>query len=75
VFAILGVAAKLEYRRIKERTARGPADVKAEGVNFGRKPKLTRRQQREAMGCGTRSSNPAPSSDESAANLTSSATG
>jgi DNA invertase Pin-like site-specific DNA recombinase len=38
VFAILGVAAKLENRRIKERTARGPADAKAKGVKFGRKP-------------------------------------
>jgi DNA invertase Pin-like site-specific DNA recombinase len=41
VFAILGVAAKLEHRRIKERTARGRADAKAKGVKFGRKPKLT----------------------------------
>jgi DNA invertase Pin-like site-specific DNA recombinase len=32
IFAILGVAAKLEYRRIKERTARGRADAKAENV-------------------------------------------
>jgi DNA invertase Pin-like site-specific DNA recombinase len=31
VFAILGVAAKLEHRRIKERTARGRADAKAKG--------------------------------------------
>jgi DNA invertase Pin-like site-specific DNA recombinase len=49
VFAILGVAAKLEYRRIKERTARGRADAKAKGVKFGHKPKLTPHQQREAI--------------------------
>ena len=44
VFAILGVAAKLEHRRIKDRTARGRADAKAKGVKFGRKPKLTSQQ-------------------------------
>jgi len=49
VFAILGVAAKLERRRILERTARGRADAKANGVEFGRKPKLTPYQQREAI--------------------------
>jgi DNA invertase Pin-like site-specific DNA recombinase len=49
VFAILGVAAKLEHRRIKERTARGRADAKAKGIKFGRKPKLTPHQQREAI--------------------------
>ena len=43
VFAILGVAAKLE------RPARGRADAKAQGVKFGRKPKLTPHyQQRDA---------------------------
>ena len=47
-FAILGVAAKLEHRRIMERTARGRADAKAKGVKFGRKPTLTPYQQREA---------------------------
>src|ERR1700759_1818725 len=47
-FAILGVAAKLEGRRILERTARGRADAKAKGIKFGRKPKLTAHQQREA---------------------------
>jgi DNA invertase Pin-like site-specific DNA recombinase len=34
--------------RIIERTARGRADAKAKGVQFGRKPKLTPRQAREA---------------------------
>ena len=48
VFAILGVAAKLERRRILERTARGRADAKANGVKFGRKPILTAHQQQEA---------------------------
>ena len=49
IFAILGVAAKLERRRILERTARGRADAKDKGVKFGRKPKLTPHQQREAI--------------------------
>lgn len=48
VLAILGVAAKLERRRITERTAHGRAAAKAQGVKFGRKPKLTPHQQREA---------------------------
>ncbi len=49
VLAMLGVAAKLERRRIKERTERGRSDAKAKGVKFGRKPKLTQHQQREAI--------------------------
>jgi DNA invertase Pin-like site-specific DNA recombinase len=49
VLAMLGVAAKLERRRIIERTARGRADAKAKGVRFGRKPKLTPHQAREAQ--------------------------
>ena len=49
VFVILGVATKLEHRRIKERTVRGRADAKAKGVKFGRKPKLTPHQQKEAI--------------------------
>jgi DNA invertase Pin-like site-specific DNA recombinase len=49
ILAILGVAAKLERRRILDRTARGRADAKANGVKFGRKPKLTPHQQREAI--------------------------
>jgi DNA invertase Pin-like site-specific DNA recombinase len=48
VLAMLGVAAKLERRRIAERTARGRADAKAKGVKFGRKPALTPHQQQEA---------------------------
>jgi DNA invertase Pin-like site-specific DNA recombinase len=49
VLAMLGVAAKLERRRIIERTARGRADAKAKGVQFGRKPKLKLHQTREAQ--------------------------
>ncbi len=49
VLAMLGVAAKLERRRIKERTERGRADARAKGVKFGRKPKLTAHQKREAI--------------------------
>ena len=48
VLAMLGGAAKLERRRIAERTARGRADAKAKGVKFGRKPTLAPHQQREA---------------------------
>jgi DNA invertase Pin-like site-specific DNA recombinase len=48
IFAILGVAAKLERRRILERTARGRADAKEKGVKFGRKPILSAHQQGEA---------------------------
>jgi DNA invertase Pin-like site-specific DNA recombinase len=45
---ILGVGEELERRRILERTARGRADTKANGVKFGRKPILTPHQQQEA---------------------------
>lgn len=48
LLAMLGVAAKLERRRIMERTVRGRADAKAKGVRFGRKPILTPHQQKEA---------------------------
>ena len=48
VLVIPGVAAKLERRRIPERTARARADAKANGVKFGRKPILTPHQQLEA---------------------------
>jgi DNA invertase Pin-like site-specific DNA recombinase len=47
VLAMLGVAAKLEPPH--SRTHRkGRSDAKAKGVKFGRKPKLTAHQQREA---------------------------
>ncbi|WP_342629779.1 recombinase family protein [Nguyenibacter vanlangensis] len=48
VIATLDVAAKLEQRRIVERIARGRFDAKGLGVQFGRKPKLTKLQQCEA---------------------------
>ena len=49
ILAIFGIAAKLERRRIIDRTTRGRADAKAKGVKFGRKPKLSQHQQREAI--------------------------
>ena len=49
ILAIFGIAAKLERRRIIERTTRGRADAKAKGVKFGRKPKLTPHQKAEAI--------------------------
>src|SRR5262249_38504832 len=48
IFAILGVAAELQRPRILEPTPPGRADAKANGVKFGRKPKLTPHQQNEA---------------------------
>lgn len=48
-FPMLDVAAKLERRWIKERTARGRPNAKAKGVKFGRKPNLTPHQRREAI--------------------------
>src|SRR5260370_21935967 len=48
VLAMLGVAAKLERRRIAERPARGRPDAEPKGLKFGRKPKLTVHQLREA---------------------------
>src|SRR2546423_15321052 len=53
VFAILGVAAKLERRRLLDRTARGRADAKAKGVKFGRKPTLTRTSRRKRSDAAT----------------------
>jgi DNA invertase Pin-like site-specific DNA recombinase len=49
ILAIFGIAAKLERRRIIDRTTRGRADAKAKGVKFGRKPKLTPHQKAEAI--------------------------
>jgi DNA invertase Pin-like site-specific DNA recombinase len=48
ILAMMSVAAKLERRRIAEHTARGRADARANGVNFGRKPILAPHQQTEA---------------------------
>lgn len=49
VMAVLGLAAKLEHKRLRERTAAGRVKAKADGVKFGRKHKLTAHQQREAI--------------------------
>ncbi len=49
VLAILSVTAKLERRRILDRTAHGHVAAKARGVRYGRKPKLTPHQQQEVM--------------------------
>jgi DNA invertase Pin-like site-specific DNA recombinase len=48
IFAILGVAAKLESRCILERTARGRADARANSIKFGRKTIPTPHQQKQA---------------------------
>lgn len=48
ILAVLGVEPKLHRKCILENTARGRNHAKAKGVNFGRKPKLTPYQQREA---------------------------
>jgi DNA invertase Pin-like site-specific DNA recombinase len=61
VFAILGVAAKLERRRILERTARGRADAKANGVKFGRKPILTRTNSKRPASASKRAKRSAAS--------------
>lgn len=49
VLAALGIAAKLERRRIIARTTEGRARAKANGVRMGRKPKLTPAQKQEAQ--------------------------
>ena len=49
VLAVLGLAARLEHKRIRERTAIGRAAAKAAGKHLGRKPKLTLVQMREAI--------------------------
>jgi DNA invertase Pin-like site-specific DNA recombinase len=48
VLAMLGVAAKWERRRIKERTARGRADAKAKGVKY--RPQAEAHSAPEARG-------------------------
>lgn len=49
MLAVLGLAAKLEHKRLRERTAAGRAKAKADGVKFGPTHKLTPHQQREAI--------------------------
>lgn len=46
---LAGLAAKLEHKRLRERTAAGRAKAKADGVKFGPTHKLTLHQQREAI--------------------------
>jgi DNA invertase Pin-like site-specific DNA recombinase len=46
---ILGSIAEFERELIKSRTGEGRARAKARGVRFGRKPKLTEFQRREAI--------------------------
>lgn len=46
---LVGWAAKWQRRRILENTANGRARAMAKGVKFGRKPKLTQQQRREAL--------------------------
>jgi DNA invertase Pin-like site-specific DNA recombinase len=47
--AILGAVAEFERDLIRERTGAGRARAKANGVRFGRKPKLSDFQRREAL--------------------------
>ena len=49
VIFVVGWAAKWHRRRILENTATGRARAKANGVKFGRKPKLTPHQRQEAL--------------------------
>ncbi len=49
VAACFGIAAKFERRRIRERTSAGRARAREQGVQFGRKPKLTAHQKRKAL--------------------------
>lgn len=46
---MVGWAAKWQRRRILENTAHGRARAKANGVQLGRKPKLTHHQRAEAL--------------------------
>lgn len=49
VLAVLGIAARWESTRMKERTASGRAHARAQGVKFGPKHKLTAHQQKEII--------------------------
>lgn len=49
IIFVIGWAAKWHRRRILENTAFGRARAKANGVKFGRKPKLNHEQRREAL--------------------------
>jgi DNA invertase Pin-like site-specific DNA recombinase len=49
MLTVLGGLAEFERELIKARTAEGRARAQARGVRFGRKPRLTPHQQREAL--------------------------
>jgi len=48
LLTVLGGLAEFEHELIRVRTSEGRERAKARGVKFGRKPKLTQHQQREA---------------------------
>lgn len=49
MLTVLGGLAKVERHLILSRTNEGRVQAKARGVKFGRRPKLTRHQQAEAL--------------------------
>jgi DNA invertase Pin-like site-specific DNA recombinase len=49
MLTVLGGLAEFEHELIRARTGEGRARAKARGVRFGRKPKLTPHQRREAI--------------------------
>ena len=49
IIAVLGIAASWERARIVERTTAGRQQARARGVKFGRKARLTRYQELEAL--------------------------
>jgi len=51
MLTVLGGIAEFERELILQRTGDGRPRAKADGVKFGRKPKLTLHQQREALEC------------------------
>ena len=50
MLTVLGGLAEFERHLILSRTDEGRQRAKARGVRFGRKPKLTKHQQAEALG-------------------------
>ena len=49
MLTVLGGLAEFERSLIRVRTSEGRERAKKEGVRFGRKPKLTQHQKREAL--------------------------
>src|SRR6185503_9964907 len=49
MLTVLGGLAEFERELIRQRTGEGRARAKKRGVQFGRKPKLTAHQRREAI--------------------------